>query len=184
MTLTTAGEVRRDALAALAERVSTASATQPLVQVAGTVTQVTPAFCRVSGLSPFVKLGDRVSLTTGGRPQLGEVIRLDETQVTIKTFDEPIAAGLGAKAWRTGTAVVSPDPSWKGHIFNALGAPLSDGAAVLHGDQPGLPGPRRAGAIAAAAGKHTVQDGRACDRPVHAPVLRPADRHLLGLRHR
>lgn len=139
MTLITAGEVRLDALAALAERVSTASATQPLVQVAGTVTQVTPTFCRVSGLSPFVKLGDRVSLTTGGRPQLGEVIRLDETQVTIKTFDEPIAAGLGAKAWRTGTAVVSPDPSWKGHIFNALGAPLSDGAAVLHGDRPAYP---------------------------------------------
>jgi flagellum-specific ATP synthase len=123
----------------LAERVSTASATQPLVKVAGTVTQVTPTFCRVSGLSPFVKLGDRVSLTTGGRPQIGEVIRLDETQVTIKTFDEPITAGLGAKAWRTGTAVVSPDPSWKGHIFNALGAPLSHGAAVLHGDQPAYP---------------------------------------------
>src|SRR6185312_5420267 len=132
------GESRLDALASLAGRVSAASATQPLVQVGGTVTQVTPAFCCVSGLSPFVKLGDRVSLAAGDRVQLGEVIRLDE----------PIAAGLGARAWRSGPAVLNPDPSWKGHIFNALGAPLGDGAAVLHGDRPvypdrGAPAPLR-----------------------------------------
>jgi flagellum-specific ATP synthase len=142
------GELRRDALALLAGRVSAASATQPLVQVGGTVTQVTPAFCCVSGLSPFVKLGDRVSLAAGDRVQLGEVIRLDETRVTIKTFDEPIAAGLGARAWRSGPAVLNPDPSWKGHIFNALGAPLGDDTAVLHGDRPvypdrGAPAPLR-----------------------------------------
>lgn len=132
----TAGATR---LEQLAEQVSAASATQPLVQVAGTVTQVTPTFCRVSGLSPFVKLGDRVSLTTDGRPQLGEVIRLDEAQVTIKTFDEPIAAGLGARAWRTGGATLSPDPSWKGRIFDALGAPIGDDAPLLHGDKPVYP---------------------------------------------
>jgi flagellum-specific ATP synthase len=142
------GEGRADPLAALAERVSATSATQAIVRVGGTVTQVTPAFCCVSGLSPFVKLGDRVSLTTGGRPQLGEVIRLDETRVTIKTFDEPIAAGLGARAWRAGAAVLSPDPSWKGHIFNALGAPVGDGAPLLYGDRPvypdrGAPAPLR-----------------------------------------
>src|SRR5688572_433527 len=142
------GEVRRDALALLAGRVSAASATQPLVQVGGTVTQVTPAFCCVSGLSPFVKLGDRVSLGAGDRVQLGEVIRLDETRVTIKTFDEPIAAGLGARAWRSGPAVLNPDPCWKGHIFNALGAPIGDDTAVLHGDRPvypdrGAPAPLR-----------------------------------------
>jgi flagellum-specific ATP synthase len=135
----TGGEARLDALALLAGRVSAANATQPLVQVGGTVTQVTPAYCCVSGLSPFVKLGDRVSLATSDRAQLGEVIRLEETRVTIKTFDEPIAAGLGARAWRSGPAVLNPDPSWKGHIFNALGAPLSGDGAVLHGDEPVYP---------------------------------------------
>jgi flagellum-specific ATP synthase len=133
------GEARLDTLALLAGRVSAANATQPLVQVGGIVTQVTPAFCSVSGLSPFVKLGDRVSLVTGDRAQLGEVIRLDETRVTIKTFDEPIAAGLGARAWRTGPAVLNPDPTWKGRIFNALGEPLGDNTAVLHGDRPVYP---------------------------------------------
>jgi flagellum-specific ATP synthase len=131
-----AAERRGNALTDLAERVTAANATQSLVQVGGTVSQVTPSFCCVSGLSPFVKLGDRVSLETGGRPQLGEVIRLDETRVTIKTFDEPIAVGLGARVQRIGSAALCPDPSWKGHIFDALGRPLSEGAALLHGDQP------------------------------------------------
>ena len=139
MTPSTEGAARLDALSSLAERVSTASANQPFVQAGGTVTQVTPAFCSVSGLSPFVRLGDRVSLSTGGGAQLGEVIRLDETRVTIKTFNEPITAGLGARAWRTGAAILNPDPSWKGHIFNALGEPISDGGALLHGDRPAYP---------------------------------------------
>jgi len=123
----------RNRLDALADRVSMANATQPLVQVGGTISQVTPAFCCVSGLSPFVRLGDRVSLEAGEQKQLGEVIRLDEARVTIKTFDEPIVAGLGARAWRMGPAALYPDPSWKGHIFNALGAPLSDAAGLAHG---------------------------------------------------
>lgn len=130
---------RADALTTLAERVSVVGAQQSIVRVGGTVTQVTPAFCCVSGLSPFVKLGDRVSLATSERSQLGEVIRLDETRVTIKTFDEPIAAGLGAHAWRVGPGSISPDPSWKGHIVDALGMPISSGAPFLHGNEPAYP---------------------------------------------
>ena len=105
------------------------------------MTQVTPAFCCVSGLSAFVKLGDRVSLDTSTEPQLGEVIRLDETRVTIKTFQEPITAGLGERAWRTGAAVLNPDPSWKGHVFDALGRPVDDvsSSPLLHGHEPVYP---------------------------------------------
>jgi flagellum-specific ATP synthase len=132
-------DVHANALAALAERVSATNATQPLVRVGGTVTQVTPASCCVSGLSAFVKLGDRVSLDTSSQPQLGEVIRLDETRVTIKTFHEPIAAGLGARAWRTGAAALNPDPSWKGHVFDALGQPVEEGSSLLHGHEPVYP---------------------------------------------
>jgi flagellum-specific ATP synthase len=139
VTSLTGDEPHANALAALAERVSATSATQSLVRVGGTVTQVTPASCCVSGLSAFVRLGDRVSLDTHSEPQLGEVIRLDETRVTIKTFQEPIAAGLGARAWRTGAAVLNPDPSWKGHVFDALGRPVDEGASLLHGPEPVYP---------------------------------------------
>ncbi len=135
----TRGEKGLQSLSALADRVSAARATQPLMQVGGTVTQVTPAFCSVSGLSPFVKLGDRVSLAGNGRQQLGEVIRLEEARVTIKTFEEPVTAGLGARAWQIGPGSLNPDPSWKGHIFNALGAPLSDGVGLAHGEHQVFP---------------------------------------------
>lgn len=139
MTTDTRAAPGMKSLSDLAERVSAAAANQPLVQVGGTVSQVTPAFCSVSGLSPFVRLGDRINLASGGRSQLGEVIRLDESQVTIKTFDEPITAGLGARAWQIGPGTINPDPSWKGHIFNALGSPISDGAGVSYGHQPVFP---------------------------------------------
>lgn len=129
------------ALALLAARVSALAATSPLVLAGGTVTQVTPAFCNAAGLSPFVKLGDRVTIRDeAGSEQLGEIIRLEEAQVTIKTFQEPITAGLGAKAWKLGQAAVHPHPSWKGHVFNALGEPIGEVEASLsHGDQPAFP---------------------------------------------
>jgi flagellum-specific ATP synthase len=127
--------MRSSSLSLLADRVSAANATQPRIRVGGTVTQVTPAFCSVSGLSPFVKLGDRVRLDAGGREQLGEVIRLEEARITVKTFDEPIVVGLGAKAWHCGPAALNPDPSWKGHIFNALGTPIDNGARIAHGSE-------------------------------------------------
>ena len=133
MSAVTQEEKRAGGLAALAERVSAESAGQSLVRVGGTVTHVTPASCCVAGLSPFVKIGDRVTLATGDRPQLGEVIRLDESRVTIKTFDEPVAAGLGASAWRIGPGSINPDPSWKGHVVDALGTPLTSGAPFLRG---------------------------------------------------
>jgi flagellum-specific ATP synthase len=129
----TPGEKGAGGLTALAERVSAESAAQSLVRVGGTVTHVTPASCCVAGLSPFVKIGDRVTLATDGRPQLGEVIRLDESRVTIKTFDEPVAAGLGARAWRVGPGSLNPDPSWKGHVVDALGNPLTSNAPFLRG---------------------------------------------------
>jgi flagellum-specific ATP synthase len=78
-------------------------------------------------------------LTSGNQAQLGEVIRLDETRVTIKTFDEPIAAGLGARVWRMGPAAINPDPSWKGRIVDALGAPIGGDAPLQHGDRPAYP---------------------------------------------
>lgn len=128
------------ALSRLATRVSAAAATQPLVLAGGTITQVTPAFCNASGLSPFVKLGDRVTIgSEHGASQLGEVIRLEESQVTIKTFQEPITAGLGAKAWKMGQAAIYPHPSWKGHVFNALGIPIGENVSLAHGDQPAFP---------------------------------------------
>lgn len=110
----------------------------PKVRVSGVVTAVAPAFCRVSGLSPFVKLGECIELDTGGRPQLGEVVRIDEGGVTVKPFETSMKAGLGTAARRRGFATLSPHPSWKGRIINALGAAIDDGPPLLQGERPVL----------------------------------------------
>jgi flagellum-specific ATP synthase len=107
----------------------------PKVRVQGVVTEIAPAFCRVSGLSPFVKLGECIELEAGGSQQLGEVVRIDETGVTVKPFDTTMKAGLGTTARRRGFITISPHTSWRGRIVNALGTPIDDGPPLLAGER-------------------------------------------------
>jgi flagellum-specific ATP synthase len=117
------------------ERVVAAAADRPLVHVTGMVTEVAPAYCRVSGLSPFVKLGECIELVIGAGSQLGEVVRIDERGVTVKPFETAMRAGLGTPARRRGFLTISPHPSWKGRIINALGLPIDGGDALTQGEQ-------------------------------------------------
>ncbi len=119
----------RNALETL-EAVVASAAVVPSMRVGGVVTAVTPGYCRVSGLSHFVKLGESVSLVSGVKSQLGEVVRIDETGATIKAFEAVVDAGLGTTAWRKGPITISPHSGWKGRILNALGQPI-DGAGPL-----------------------------------------------------
>jgi flagellum-specific ATP synthase len=118
------------------DRLVAAAPDLPKTRVNGTVCEITPAYCRVSGLSPFVKLGECIELDTGGKPQLGEVVRIDESGVTVKPFDAGMKAGLGTIARKRGFLTISPHPSWKGRIVNALGAPIDDGGPLLQGERP------------------------------------------------
>ena len=120
------------------DRLVAAAADLPKVRVSGVVTEVAPAFCRVSGLSPFVKLGECIELHAGGKPQLGEIVRIDEAGVTVKPFETSMKAGLGTVARRRGFITVSPHPTWKGRIVNALGAPIDDGPPLQQGERPVL----------------------------------------------
>lgn len=115
------------------EQVMIATETAPTLRIGGRVTAVMPGYCRVSGLSQFVKLGECVRLSTGLHTQLGEVVRIDEHGATIKSFEPAIDAGLGTVAWREGPVTVSPDASWKGRIVNALGHPIDDAGLLPHG---------------------------------------------------
>jgi flagellum-specific ATP synthase len=103
----------------------------PLVRVGGVVSEVAATHYRVSGLSRHVRLGELIGLDIENRIQLGEVVRIDGNGVTAKPFDSRVAAGLGLLAYRMPPLTLSPHPSWKGRVVNALGEPL-DGAGVLH----------------------------------------------------
>src|ERR1700710_1615322 len=113
-----------NALQRLAIAVETATADQPLVEIAGTVRQVAPSHYRVSGLSAVVKLGDRVRLSDGGRTAIGEVVRVDETTATIKPFDARFPVGIGMPATLIGAMFLHPCKNWKGRVINALGEPI------------------------------------------------------------
>uniref|UniRef100_Q07SI6 Flagellum-specific ATP synthase n=1 Tax=Rhodopseudomonas palustris (strain BisA53) TaxID=316055 RepID=Q07SI6_RHOP5 len=102
----------------------------PTVRLGGTVSEVAPTHYRVAGLSRLVKLGELIGLEVDNQMQIGEVIRIDGNGVTAKPFESHVAAGLGLIAYRLPPKTLSPHPSWKGRVINALGQPL-DGAGVL-----------------------------------------------------
>ena len=102
----------------------------PLASVSGAISEIAPTHFRVSGLSRFVRLGELIGVNTGGRPQIGEVVRIDSEGIVAKPFDRQFAGGLGSVAYRMPPLSFAPDPSWKGRVINALGAPL-DGRGPL-----------------------------------------------------
>ncbi|NNC00734.1 flagellum-specific ATP synthase FliI, partial [Corallococcus exiguus] len=107
--------------------------TLPKVRVSGVVREVTPSFYRASGLSVFVKMGDRIGFDVGDRSQVGEVVRVDDTGVTIKPFDGHIDAGVGTPVYRMASMSLCPHPSWKGRVVNALGEAIDDLGTLVPG---------------------------------------------------
>ncbi len=126
-------------LTRLADAVAAAAVDIEPVRVGGAVTAVTPAFYRVGGISPFLKLGERILLPGDGRPQVGEVVRIDEAGATVKPFEGSIDARLGERAYRIGPVALSPDPSWRGRVVDALGRPIDGGAPLVVGERRVLP---------------------------------------------
>ena len=47
------------------------------LRISGVVTEVTPSYYRLAGLSPFLKLGECVGIKHAGTTQLSEVVRID-----------------------------------------------------------------------------------------------------------
>lgn len=100
----------------------------------GIVTEVTPAFCRVAGLSQFVTLGDTISLESKV-VELGEVVRIDADVITVKPFESPLKAALGTPAWQRGPVSLAPHASWKGRMINSLGEPVDNKGPLKSGSR-------------------------------------------------
>jgi len=115
----------------------------PLASVSGAISEIAPTHFRVSGLSRFVRLGELIGVNSAGKPQIGEVVRIDSDGIIAKPFDRVFSGGLGSVAYRMPPLSFAPDPSWKGRVINALGAPLD-------GQGPLTPGSRAVSAEAEA----------------------------------
>ena len=124
------------------------------------------------------------SSTPVAKPQLGEVVRIDESGVTVKPFETTMKAGLGTTARRRGFVTISPHPSWKGRIVNALGAPIDDGAPLFQGERPVLSDREPPPAMRRQRARTPLKTGvRVID--FFTPLCAgPAHRHFRGLRHR
>jgi flagellum-specific ATP synthase len=118
-------------------------------RISGSISEVTPAYARVVGLSRFLKLGECVAFSAGGRQQLAEVVQVDEHGATIKAFDNSILACLGERVYRSEALRILPHQSWKGRVINGIGlpvdshGPLNLGERAMEIDAPPPPAMRR-----------------------------------------
>jgi flagellum-specific ATP synthase len=117
-------------LEAVAAEIGAGGAT---ISVSGAVTEVSPTFYKVSGLSRFVRLGECVMLPLAAGAQQAEVLRIEDSAVTVKPLQGKVEAGLGSRAVRAGPLALRPDPSWKGRVINALGQPIDGAGPLLQG---------------------------------------------------
>ena len=99
-------------------------------RVSGVITTMTPGYMSISGLSPFVSLGDRVCIEARDGPALAEVIRVDGAGALVKAYESRLAAGIGATAYPCGPQWLFPSEGWKGRAISALGEPI-DGNGPL-----------------------------------------------------
>jgi len=105
-----------------------------LVKIAGVVTKVAPSAVEVSGLSPFLKLGEYIRFNHDCSMSLGEVVRIERDTATIKMFDRTSSVRLGDQAWHEGTFELFPEKSWKGRVINALGHAIDNQGPLLVGE--------------------------------------------------
>ena len=105
-------------------------------RASGLIIEVSASQYRVAGLSRFLRLGECVSVNVGDCVQIGEVVRIDDASATLKPFDARCDAAIGTRALRTDALSLSPDPTWKGRVIDALGRPVDGAGELAHGDKP------------------------------------------------
>ncbi len=106
-----------------------------LLRCGGKVVEISPAVCRVKGLSRFVSLGDCVSIASEDGPLLAQVVHIGSSGILIKPFDAGSGIRIGMPVWRKGAFRIHPHESWKGRIMNALGEAADDGPPLRKGSR-------------------------------------------------
>ena len=127
-------ELAEPALDRLERRAAWGLRNLPATRVSGVVIEVSMSHYKVAGLSRFLKLGECVGIDVGDRVQTGEVVRIDDGAATLKPFDARCDAVIGARAFRTDSLSLSPDPAWKGRAIDALGRPVDGGGPLACGE--------------------------------------------------
>lgn len=124
---------RVTALDKLESALMSASTFAPRIRVSGVVTEIATSHFKVAGLSRFLRLGEIVRLGTDPQSPIGEVVKIEGTDVTVKPFDTRCVTEIGARAYRAESLTLWPQESWKGRVVDALGRPLDDEGVLTQG---------------------------------------------------
>ena len=122
-----------NALGRLAGALRDTDAAVPRIEAVGTIVEVTPSHIRVSGLSPFLDLGQRVGYEVDGVAEVAEVVRLERASAIVKPFGTRTNIRLGLAVKKVGAFGFAPDASWKGRVLNALAEPVDGGGPLRQG---------------------------------------------------
>jgi flagellum-specific ATP synthase len=122
------------ALETLRHNLALAHRNLPLVRITGTVSEIAPTHYRVRGLSPFVHIGEIVTLGAEADGRIGEVVHIDDAAVTVKPFQAVASGGIGMPASLAGPLLIHPHAGWKGRVLDALSRPIDDSGALPSGD--------------------------------------------------
>jgi flagellum-specific ATP synthase len=126
---------RPDALCQLASRMQRLHHSAPLAEPVGRVVEATASGYKIHGLSRFVKLGSLVKFHCEHAPVLGEIIRVEQEAVLVRTFDNGADISLATLASPVGDLTIRPSPSWKGRMIDALGRAVDGGAELVPGQE-------------------------------------------------
>ena len=137
------------ALGRLEDNIGWAERNLRKIRIGGSISEVSSTHYRVAGLSRHARLGDCVRIEDGRHEQMGEIVRIDGTHVTVKPFDVRCDATIGARAYVKEPLVLWPSAGWKGRVIDALGRPIDGGGELEQGldampfDAPPPPAMRR-----------------------------------------
>ncbi|WP_310075654.1 flagellar protein export ATPase FliI [Phyllobacterium sp. 1468] len=127
---------RTGSLETLARIVSQIVQERNPVVVGGYVNEVSRSAIGVRGISDKVQLGDIVAIRTDSQLHPAEVVRLEQTRVLIKPFDDRIVPSLGTPVFPEGPLRIAPASDWKGRVISALGYPLDKKGPLSAGTDP------------------------------------------------
>ncbi len=98
-----------------------ATITGSLVNVWGSVSELTASHVRIAGLSKFTKLGDWISIETEFGSQIAEAIRIDSDSILVRPLEEQHRAAIGAKARITQALELCPHEFLEGPRHRCAG---------------------------------------------------------------
>jgi flagellum-specific ATP synthase len=104
-----------------------------LINIWGSVAELTASHLRIAGLSKFTKLGDWVSIETDSGDQIAEAIRIDSEFILVRPLEDKYRPAIGARAKLAKTIELRPDPAWKGRVIDALARPIDSGPPLVRG---------------------------------------------------